>query len=78
MGGRCDDAKRLAQSVARELPINGVEIESERGELVVLTRDPERFYAGLPEVVLGAGVQVRELVSADEKLEAVFNYLMSV
>ncbi len=75
---RCDNAKRLAQSLVRELPIEGVEIDSERGELVVLTRDPERFYAGLPEVILEAKVQVRELVSADDKLEAVFNYLMSV
>jgi hypothetical protein len=55
-----------------------VEIERERGELVVLTRDPGTFYAGLPGVVLEARVQVRELVSADDKLEAVFNYLMSV
>ncbi len=75
---RCDNARRLAQSLVRELPIDGVEIESERGELVVLTRDPGRFYAGLPDVVLEARVQVRELVSADDKLEAVFNYLMSV
>jgi ABC-type multidrug transport system ATPase subunit len=75
---RCDNAKRLAQSLVRELPIEGVEIDSERGELVVLTKDPESFYAGLPEVILEAKVQVRELVSADDKLEAVFNYLMSV
>ena len=75
---RCDDPKRLAQNLVRELPIEGVEIESERGELVVLTRDPGTFYAGLPQVVLEARVQVRELVSADDKLEAVFNYLMSV
>lgn len=75
---RCDDARRLAESIVRDLPIEGVEIESERGELVVLTRAPGSFYAGLPDVVLAAGAQVRELVSADDTLEAVFNYLMSV
>ena len=75
---RCDDAKALTQSMVRELPIDGVEIDDENGDLVVLTRDPGAFYAGLPAVVRAAGVQVRELVSADDKLEAVFNYLMSV
>lgn len=75
---RCDDAKRLAQALVRELPIEGVEIDTELGGLVVLTREPGEFYAGLPEVVLNSGVEIRELVSADDKLEAVFNYLMSV
>lgn len=75
---RCDDARQLAQALLRELPIDGVEIDRGRGELVVLTREPSAFYAGLAEVVVQAGVHVRELVSADDKLEAVFNYLMSV
>jgi ABC-2 type transport system ATP-binding protein len=75
---RCDEARRLARALVGELPIDGVEIEAEHGELVVLTREPGRFYAGLPDVVLRAGIPVRELVSADDKLEAVFNYLMSV
>jgi ABC-2 type transport system ATP-binding protein len=75
---RCDHPRRLAQSLVRDLPIDGVEIDGERGELVVLTRDPGEFYQRLPEVVVGSGVSVRELVSADNKLEAVFNYLMSV
>jgi hypothetical protein len=73
---RCDDARRLAQSLVRELPIDGVEIDG--GELIVLTRDPGDFFAGLSDVVLQARVHVRELISADDKLEAVFNYLMSV
>ena len=36
----------------RELPIEGVEIDAERNELIVLTLDPGHFYAGLPQVSL--------------------------
>ncbi len=75
---RCDDARKLAHALVREFSIEGVEIDVERGELIVLTHDPGRFYAGLPGVALQAGTSVRELASADDKLAAVFSYLVSV
>ena len=75
---RCDDARKLAHALVLEFAIQGVEIDAERGELNVLTHDPGRFYAGLPRVALQAGVAVRELTSEDDKLAAVFNYLVSV
>jgi ABC-2 type transport system ATP-binding protein len=75
---RSDDARKLAQELIRELPIEGLEIDAKRGELIVQTRDPASFYAGLPRVSLQAGIPIRELTSADDKLEAVFNYLVSV
>ncbi|MFT5049221.1 MAG: ABC-2 type transport system ATP-binding protein [Chlamydiales bacterium] len=75
---RCDDVKQLAQTLLQGLPVEGLEMDTKRGELVALTRDPDTFYTGLPEAVARSGVRVHELVSADDKLEAVFNYLMSV
>ena len=75
---RCDDGQALAHHIVRELPIEGVELSTNREEVAVLTHDPENFYAGFGGVVLSSGVRVRELVSADDSLEAVFNYLISV
>lgn len=75
---RCDDAARLAQHLVRDLPIEGVEIAEDRRSVVVMTREPGRFYEDLPGVVLQSGTKVTELVSADDSLEAVFNYLMAV
>lgn len=75
---RCDDVRRLAHSVVRALPVDGVEVDTERDELVVLTREPGPFYAGLGDVALDAEVKIRELASADDKLDAVFRYLISV
>ncbi len=74
---RCSDPKKLAGALIRDLPIDGVEIDQEREEVMVLTKDPGEFYAGLSQVVLATGLSVRELTSADDKLEAVFNYLMA-
>lgn len=70
-------ARQLATALIRELPIEGVEIDDNRDELVVLTREPEPFYKGLTEVVVRERIHIRELVSADDKLEAVFHYLMA-
>lgn len=75
---RCDDGPTLAHHLARALPIRGLELSADGQELVVLTQEPGAFYAGLPAVVLGAGVKVRELVSADDNLQSVFHYLTSV
>ncbi|MHC5064675.1 MAG: ABC transporter ATP-binding protein [Planctomycetota bacterium] len=74
---RCSDPKKLAGALIRELPIDGVEIDAEREEVTVLTKDPGKFYAGLAKVVIATGLSVREMASADDKLESVFNYLMA-
>jgi hypothetical protein len=55
-----------------------VELVPDRGEIHVRTHEPGAFYGGLPAVVLAAGVAVHELASADDNLEAVFNYLIAV
>jgi len=74
---RCDDPRGLARAVLDALPLDGLEIEPARGELVVSTRDPAAFYAGLPDLVQRAGCRVHELLSADDKLDAVFHYLLA-
>ena len=74
---RCDDGRKLAHHLMRDLPIEGVELIGDNDELSVLTHQPGAFYQGLASVVGEAGVSVRELVSADDNLEAVFNYLIS-
>ncbi len=74
---RCNEGQGLAYRMMRDLPIDGVEMSVERGEIAVLTREPAAFYRGLPDVVLDAGARVHGLVSADDNLEAVFNYLIA-
>lgn len=75
---RCDRIKELAQCLLKDLPVEGLEIDAQRGTLTALTRDPGDFYSGLPASLAGSGIQIQELGSADDKLDSVFNYLMSV
>ena len=73
---RCADAKVLAQALLAHLPVDGLEIDARRGELVALTREPSAFFAGFPAVALASAVPIHEIESADDRLDAVFQYLM--
>lgn len=75
----CDDTegmRRLCGLLLRDLPISGLEIDDDRGEISVLTQQPQIFYEKLPDLVLESECVVREMTSEDDSLEAVFNYLV--
>ncbi len=73
---RCDRPREVASRLLVELPVTGIELDETRGELSLLTSDPETFYADFPEVVRGCGATVHALISQDDNLQAVFNYLV--
>ncbi|MEM7200516.1 MAG: ABC transporter ATP-binding protein [Planctomycetota bacterium] len=75
---RCDRPQALATRLVRDLPIQGVEISGDQHELAVLTKEPAAFYRGFGSAVLEERVTVHELTSADDNLQAVFDYLVSV
>ena len=54
----------------------GIELDPERGELEISTREPQAVYRGLPGIALDGGVSVQEMSSQDDNLEAVFRYLV--
>ena len=56
--------------------VDGVEIDTERGEMWVMTREPHALFAILPESAAQANVAIREVGSEDESLDAVFEYLV--
>lgn len=70
---KADDVRALARAVVRELPVSGLDVDEEAGALQVRTRDPKAFFEGLTR--LGAEGGVREVVSRDDNLDAVFSYL---
>jgi ABC-2 type transport system ATP-binding protein len=47
----------------------------ERGAVVVETRDPDRCYDQLSDIVLAGGVSISSMTSPDNNLGAVFEYL---
>ena len=72
---RSTEVRRLAQRLMQDVPIAGMDIDELAGTLSVLTRDPDAFYRALPRAVTELNVQIEELSSQDDNLEAVFKYL---
>ncbi len=70
---RTPQPRPLAAALAKEPDIIAVEI----GEASVRVRTPrpDAFYARLPALALEAGVEIEEIGSPDDSLEAVFRYL---
>ncbi len=73
---RCDQPQRLARQVLLELPVSGLQIDEDAKTLSIHTRSPHAFYSGIPKVALEAEVQIAEMKSEDDNLQAVFNYLV--
>lgn len=74
---RCSDPRRLAHRLIRDVPIRGVELDEGQSGMSVLTQDPKTFYSALPGLVAELGVEVHEMVSQDDNMDAVFEYLVS-
>ena len=68
-----DDARRLASLLVNEPDVRGIELRSD--SLVVKTRNPQRFFGLINDLIAENGVSVRKLQSLDAGADAVFNYL---
>jgi ABC-2 type transport system ATP-binding protein len=73
----CDDYRGLAARVVAWDNVDGVKVMSGERALLVETRQPDDFYGRLPALAGKAGVEIREVYSEDDNLEAVFKYLVS-
>jgi ABC-2 type transport system ATP-binding protein len=70
----CDAPRELARHLVGRPSIDGVQVDAQ--EMWVTTREPRELFAMLPALTAETGVAVRALGSADESLEAVFEYLV--
>ncbi len=70
----CDEPRRLAERLVRWEVVAGMRLD-ESGVEIHTTR-PDAFFSKLPEVVLQGQVNVTSLLSPDDNLQAVFDYLV--
>jgi ABC-2 type transport system ATP-binding protein len=68
------DARRLAETLVRWSDVQGVRVDE--GGVLVETIRPDAFYSRIPSLVLEQGLAVESMTSADDNLQAVFDYLV--
>jgi len=73
---RCSDPHRLGSLLMQERVADSVRIAE--GVLTVATQNPSRVFDQLPGWLAHTGMQVTEMHSADESLQALFNSLMKM
>jgi ABC-2 type transport system ATP-binding protein len=73
---RCDDPSKLAAYVFAQDHVVEARLHDDRGGLFVKTRDADRFYLLLNEVVASGEVNVESVAPVDDDLSAVYQYLI--
>jgi ABC-2 type transport system ATP-binding protein len=71
---RTKEPRRLAERLAGWEHVTSIEIR-EPDRLTVRTKAPDTFYRDLPALVLDTSIDVSEMSSPDDNLEAVFRFL---
>ncbi len=73
---RCSDPRRLAGLLVGFPDVLGVRFHPEGGALTVESHRPDEFYGRLPALLLDHGLDLEEITSPDDNLQAVFHYLV--
>lgn len=73
---RCNRPAYLAQQLYAHDHIVEVRIHDDRGGLLARTRDADRFFSALGEIVLAADLEIESVTSADDNVQAVYQYLI--
>jgi ABC-2 type transport system ATP-binding protein len=73
---RCSNPRRLAESLVGFPDVVSVRFQPEGEALTIESRRPDDFYRRLPEIMLSAEVELGEITSPDDNLQAVFHYLV--
>jgi ABC-2 type transport system ATP-binding protein len=73
---KCNDPHALASLMLRERAVDSVRIAD--GTVTVATQQPARLYERMPGWLKSSGIEVSEMHSADESLQALFNSLMKL
>jgi ABC-2 type transport system ATP-binding protein len=73
---RCDDPSKLASHVFAQDHVVEARLHDDRRGLFVKTRDADRFYLLLNEVVANGEVSIESVAPVDDDLSAVYQYLI--
>lgn len=70
-----EQVRELASQLAKHPDVQGLTIQDKDKQLIAETKKPDLFYSRLPMLLKEQTIQVNEVYSEDDNLEAVFRYL---
>ncbi len=73
---KCSDRRALALHIVEEEYVLKVDFGHGEDELLVETRNRDKLFSRLPEIFVQNGIEVDEITSPDDNLQAVFEYLI--
>ncbi len=73
---RCDKPAVVASRLFEQDHVVEATLHDDRGGLEVRTRDADRFYSLLNDIVLGEGIKIETVTVADADVRAVYQYLI--
>jgi ABC-2 type transport system ATP-binding protein len=73
---KCSDRRGLASHIITEEYVIKVDFGAGEDELLVETSNRDKFFGRLPEIIVQNGIEVDEITSPDDNLQAVFDYLI--
>jgi len=74
---RCSEPRKLAEALVAFPDVESVRFHPEDGGLTVESRKPDDFYRRLPALMLDHDIDLDQITSPDDNLQAVFHYLIS-
>jgi ABC-2 type transport system ATP-binding protein len=73
---RCSQARRLAELLVGFPDVESIRFHQDGKVLTVESRRPDEFYERLPDLLLRHDIELEEITSPDDNLQAVFHYLV--
>ncbi len=73
---RCSEVRRLAELLVGFPDVVSVRFHPDGKVITVESRKPDDFYERLPDLLLSHDIELEEITSPDDNLQAVFHYLV--
>ena len=73
---RCSKPRKLAEALVGFPDVESIRFDPEGDALTAESRQPDEFYGRLPELMLDNDIELEEITSPDDNLQAVFQYLV--
>jgi len=73
---KCSDPRQLASKFIQEDFVLNVNFSSAEDTLLVETNNRDKFFSLLPPLIVKHNIDVEEITSPDDNLQAVFDYLV--